>query len=96
MITFFSFLIVLFGSINWLSIGMLQYDIIAGFFGTQASIFSRIIYIVFGFAALWLIISAFRQKGKINIVKDRLNSKKLEKQEDELAEKLGQKPSPND
>ena len=96
MITLFSFLIVLFGSINWLSIGMLQYDIIAGFFGTQANIFSRIIYIIFGFRAIWLVISAIRQKGKINIVKDRLNTRKLEEKEDELAEKLGQKPSPND
>ena len=35
MITFVSFIIVLFGSVNWLSIGMLQYDIIAGFFGLR-------------------------------------------------------------
>lgn len=96
MITFICFLTVLFGSINWLSIGMLQYDIIAGFFGTQSNIFSRIIYIIFGFAAIWLIISAVRQKGKINIVKDRLNLKKLEEQENQLAEKIGQKNSPND
>ncbi len=96
MITFVSFIIVLFGSVNWLSIGMLQYDIIAGFFGTQANIFSRIIYILFGFAAIWLVISAIRQKGKINIVKDRLNLKEMEQKEDELAEKFGQKNSPND
>ena len=96
MITFVSFIIVLFGSVNWLSIGMLQYDIIAGFFGTQANIFSRIIYILFGFAAIWLVISAIRQKGKINIVKDRLNLKGMDKKEDELAEKFGQKNSPND
>ena len=91
MITFISFLVVLFGSVNWLSIGMLQYDIIAGFFGTQSNIFSRIVYILFGFAAIWLIISAIRQKGKINIVKDRLDVKAMEEKEDELAEKFGQK-----
>ena len=65
MITFISFLIVLFGSVNWLSIGMLQYDIIAGFFGTQSNIFSRIIYILFGFAAIWLIISPILTNGKL-------------------------------
>lgn len=91
MITFISFLIVLFGSINWLSIGMLQYDIIAGFFGTQSSMFSRIIYILFGFAAIWLIVSAIRQRGKINIVKDRLPLKKLEENEEKLSNNLGQK-----
>ena len=91
MITFISFLIVLFGSINWLSIGMLQYDIIAGFFGTQSSMFSRIIYILFGFAAIWLIVSEIRQKGKINIVKDRLPLKKLEENEEKLSNNFGQK-----
>ena len=90
-ITYISFLIVLFGSINWLSIGMLQYDIIAGFFGTQSSMFSRIIYIIFGFAAIWLIVSAIRQRGKINIVKDRLPLKKLEENEEKLSNNLGQK-----
>lgn len=72
MITFISFLATLFGCINWLSIGMLQYDIVAGFFGTQASIFSRIIYIIIGFAALWLIVSAVRQRGKVNIFKNKM------------------------
>ncbi len=71
MMTFISFLVAIFGCINWLSIGMLQYDIVAGFFGTQSSIFSRIVYIVIGFAALWLIISTIKQRGKVNIFKDR-------------------------
>ena len=59
----------LFGCINWLSIGMLQYDIVAGFFGTQASIFSRIVYIIIGFSALWLTVSVIKERGKINIKK---------------------------
>lgn len=71
MITFISFLVTLFGCVNWMSIGMLQYDIVAGFFGTQSNIFSRIIYIVIGFAALWMIISAIKQRGKINIFKNK-------------------------
>lgn len=90
MITFISFLIILFGCVNWMSIGMLQYDIVAGLFGTQANIFSRIVYIIIGFAALWIIISAFRQKGKINIFKDRLNVKALNEQDEKLAQKMGQ------
>lgn len=72
MITFISFLVVLFGCVNWMSIGMLQYDIVAGFFGTQANIFSRIIYIVIGFAALWFTVSVIRQKGKVNIFKNKI------------------------
>lgn len=80
MITFICFLITLFGSINWLSIGMLQYDIIAGFFGTQASMFSRIFYIIFGFAALWLGIMAIRGKGRIHVFKNK--PEKFDKKED--------------
>lgn len=72
MITFICFLITIFGCVNWLSIGMLQYDIIAGFFGTQASMFSRIIYIIIGFASFWLIAMAFKHKGKIHIFKNKL------------------------
>ena len=72
MITFICFLITIFGCVNWLSIGMLQYDIIAGFFGTQASMFSRIIYILIGFASFWLIAMAFKHKGKIHIFKNKL------------------------
>ena len=30
-----SFLILILGGLNWLSIGLLQYDFVAGFFGTQ-------------------------------------------------------------
>lgn len=81
MFTFISFLIVLFGCINWLSIGMLQYDIVAGFFGTQANIFSRIIYIIIGFAALWFIVSAIRQRGKINIFKNKAENQSVIQQE---------------
>jgi hypothetical protein len=81
MLTFISFLIVLFGCINWLSIGMLQYDIVAGFFGTQASIFSRIIYIVIGFAAFWFIVSAIRQRGKVNLFKNKSENQAYAQQE---------------
>lgn len=83
MITFICFLITLFGSINWLSIGMLQYDIIAGFFGTQASMFSRICYIIFGFAALWLGVMAIRGKGRIHVFKNK--PEKLEKNREEYS-----------
>lgn len=80
MITFICFLITIFGCINWLSIGMLQYDIIAGFFGTQSSMFSRIIYIVIGFACFWLIAMAFKHKGRIHIFKNKLEKEENKKE----------------
>ena len=67
MVTFISFLLVIAGGLNWFSIGFLQYDFIAGVFGTQASLFSRIVYIFVGIASMWLLIMAVRHTGKIDI-----------------------------
>ena len=67
MITLISFFIVLLGTFNWLSIGLMQYDFVAGIFGTQSSFLSRAVYIVVGFAGVWLVIMAFVQRGRIKI-----------------------------
>lgn len=61
-------LILVAGGLNWASIGFLQYDFIAGFFGTQASIFSRLIYIIIGMATIYFIYMAFKYKGNIKLV----------------------------
>ena len=76
MITFISFVLVLLGALNWLSIGALQYDFVAGLFGSQASMFSRIIYFFIGVAAIWIVIQAFRGKGRIKINDDGFDKKK--------------------
>lgn len=76
MITFISFVLIILGAINWLSIGALQYDFVAGLFGSQASMFSRIIYFFVGIAAIWIVIQAFRGKGRIKINDDGFNKKK--------------------
>jgi hypothetical protein len=71
MITFIAFLLTLAGSINWLLIGLLQYDFVAGMFGYQASIFSRLCYILVGVAALYLIIRIIANKGTFKIYERR-------------------------
>lgn len=90
MITLICFLVLLFGGINWLSIGALQFDIVAGIFGTQASIFSRILYILVGVATIWIIFQTIRQRGKLNVLKDRLDVPALDKTDRMLAEKSNQ------
>lgn len=60
-----SFCLLVLGGINWLSIGMLQYDLIAGIFGTQSNIFSRIIYVIIGAATVFLTYIAIAKKGNI-------------------------------
>ena len=56
---------IIIGGLNWLSIGLLQYDFIAGFFGTQASIFSRLLYIGIGVCTIYIIFEIIRNKGKL-------------------------------
>ena len=67
MITFIAFAITLAGSINWLMIGLLQYDFVAGMFGFQASLFSRLCYILVGVAAVYLILRIIVNKGTFKI-----------------------------
>lgn len=70
------------GSVNWLMIGLLQYDFVAGLFGFQASIFSRLIYILFGVGAAYLLIRAIVNKGSVKIYE----KKKKKKKEEETAQ----------
>lgn len=80
MITFLSFLLVILGGIDWLLVGLLQYDYVAGLFGYQASIFSRLIYILVGVATLILLFKAFADKGKINLINFKFKFGKKKKQ----------------
>lgn len=67
MITLISFVLVMLGAANWLCIGLMQYDFVAGFFGTQSSFLSRLIYIVIGFGAIWFLIATLRGRGTVKI-----------------------------
>ena len=67
MMNLLSIIILIIGGLNWASIGFLQYDFIAGFFGTQASIFSRLIYICIGIATIYFIFMTFKYKGNVKI-----------------------------
>lgn len=48
------------GGLNWGSIGLFGFDLVAFLFGGQASVMSRIIYTLVGIAALWCITLLFR------------------------------------
>lgn len=65
MLKIIAFIITIVGGINWLAIGMLQYDFVAGLFGTQANIFSRIVYTLVGVSAIYITCVIIANKGKI-------------------------------
>ena len=48
------------GGINWGSIGIFGFDIVAALFGGSGSMLSRIIYTLVGVAALWCLTLLFR------------------------------------
>ena len=67
MLTIISFILTILGSINWLFVGLLQYDFVAGIFGYQASILSRIVYIIVGASSLFLVFKLIKGKGTIAV-----------------------------
>ncbi len=53
-------LLAIIGGINWGSIGIFQFDIVAWIFGGQDAIVSRIIYTLVALGAIWCISLLFR------------------------------------
>lgn len=51
-----AYILLILGGIVWFIVGIAGFDIVAGIFGTL-SVMSRIIYILVGISAIWLIIS---------------------------------------
>lgn len=84
MISIIAFILVTFGCLNWLSIGFFQYDIVAGLFGYQGSIFSRIVYIIVGIASIYLVFVIIKNKGRLTV-------KKLKKEEQPMVDKITKK-----
>lgn len=57
-----SLILVIIGALNWGSIGLFRFDIVAWIFGGQAAPLSRIIYTVVALAGLWCISLLFRRR----------------------------------
>lgn len=53
------------GGINWGSIGIFQFDLVAWICGGQTSIVSRIIYTLVALSAIWCISLLFREREVI-------------------------------
>ena len=50
------------GALNWGSIGLFQFDIVAWICGGQSSLLSRVIYTVVALAGIWCISLLFKRK----------------------------------
>lgn len=65
MVSLIALIILMIGGLNWFCIGALQYDFVAGLFGSQANIFSRLVYVIVGIASIIVGYYAIRNKGKV-------------------------------
>ncbi len=67
MIDKISLALVIIGAINWGSIGLFQFDIVAWIFGGQGAIVSRIIYTLVALAGIWCISMLFRDRDEVEL-----------------------------
>ena len=57
-----SLIVTIIGAINWLLVGLMQFDLVAFIGGGQTAMISRIIYTVVGLAGIWGISLLFRDR----------------------------------
>ena len=53
------------GALNWGSIGLFKFDLVAWLFGGQGSLLSRIVYTLVGISGVWLITLLFRTRENV-------------------------------
>lgn len=60
-------ILVIIGAVNWGSIGLFRYDIVAHLFGGQYAAASRVIYTLVALAGLWCITLLFRRRNTAEV-----------------------------
>lgn len=58
-------ILVIIGALNWGSIGLFQFDIVAWMFGGADAIVSRIVYTLVALAGIWCISLLFRDREEV-------------------------------
>lgn len=90
MLALISFILVCVGCINWFCIGILQFDFVAGIFGSQSNIFSRLIYTLVGIASIIMVANFVTNKGKF-VVSFKKANKEFEDMKEERREEKRRK-----
>ena len=61
-----SLILVVIGALNWGSIGLFQFDVVAWIFGGQGAVISRIIYTLVALAGIWCLSLLFRENAVLS------------------------------
>lgn len=64
-INIIAMILLIIGGLNWLIIGLSGYNLVSGLTGSDDNVVARIIYVLVGISAIWLIISCFISGGMI-------------------------------
>ena len=70
MLDIIALILLIIGGINWGSIGLLQFDLVAWIFGGQSALLSRVVYTLVGLSALWCISFFFKENDFLGKGKD--------------------------
>jgi hypothetical protein len=57
-------ILVIVGALNWLLVGLFQFDLVASLFGGQDALISRLVYTLAGVAGIWAVSLLFRDREK--------------------------------
>ena len=60
-----SLVLVIIGALNWGSVALFNFDIVATLFGGSGAMFSRVIYTLIAVAGLWCISLLFKDKVRL-------------------------------
>jgi len=58
-------ILIIVGALNWLSVGLFQYDLVASLFGGADALVSRIIYALVGLSGVYSISLLFRDHDEV-------------------------------
>ncbi len=62
-----SLILVIIGALNWGSVGLFQFDLVAWLCGGQDSIVARIIFTLVALAGIWCISMLFRDREELEV-----------------------------
>jgi hypothetical protein len=58
-----AYILVVVGGLNWGLVGAFEYDLVASIFGSMSTL-SRIIYVLVGLSAIWVLVKLFSGGGE--------------------------------
>lgn len=60
-------ILVIVGALNWLLVGLFQFDLVASIFGGQGALLSRLVYTLVGVAGIWSVSLLFRDRNRAEV-----------------------------